>query len=179
MKQRLTNRLLALALALGATLALVVAAQASDSSHSRSGASNAALVSLRKTALGSILVDARGRTLYLFEKDRNGVSMCNSACAKYWPPLTSDGTPRAGKGVQQSLLRRSRTHNGTRQVNYAGHPLYLFVGDKRPGQATGEGLDDFGAEWYAVAANGHKVDHDMSKSNSGPVGGYGSSGGGW
>ena len=57
-----------------------------------------ALIALRKTALGTILVDARGRTLYLFEKDRQRVSMCDSACKEYWPPLASDGIARAGKG---------------------------------------------------------------------------------
>jgi predicted lipoprotein with Yx(FWY)xxD motif len=120
--------------------------------------SKGALVALRKTALGAILVDGRGRTLYLFEKDRNGSSACDSACAKFWPPLTSQATPRAGKGVQQSMLRLARRHNGLRQVTYAGHPLYTFVGDKSSGQTTGEGLNKFGADWYVLAATGQKVE---------------------
>jgi len=179
MKQLLSARL-TLAIALGgAALLLVAAAQAGNSSRARTRATGA-LVTLRQTALGSILVDARGRTLYLFEKDRNGVSMCNSACAKYWPPLTSHGTPRAGKGVHQSLLRTARSRNGVRQVTYGGHPLYTFVGDKRAGQTAGEGLDNFGAEWYAVAANGHTVERsDKSASDSSGSGGYGTSGSGW
>jgi predicted lipoprotein with Yx(FWY)xxD motif len=176
MKQLLSARLLALAVVLGSAALLVAAAQAANSSRTRTRATGA-LVALRQTALGSILVDARGRTLYLFEKDRNGVSMCNSACAKYWPPLTSHGTPRAGKGVHQSLLRTARSGNGVRQVTYGGHPLYTFVGDKRAGQTAGEGLDNFGAEWYAVAANGHTVERsDKSASDSSGSGGYG---GGW
>jgi len=174
MKQLLSARLLALAVAVGGALLLVAAAQAASATHSRTGA----LVALRKTALGSILVDARGRTLYLFEKDRNGVSKCNSACAKYWPPLTSQGTPRAGKGVHQSLLRLARSRSGARQVTYAGHTLYAFVGDKRAGQTTGENLDNFGAEGYAVAPSGHKVEQDASRStSSGSSGGYGGYGG--
>jgi predicted lipoprotein with Yx(FWY)xxD motif len=178
MKQLLSARTLALAIALGTALLLVAAAQAGDSSQPRTRATGA-LVALRKTALGRILVDARGRTLYLFEKDRNGVSMCNSTCAKYWPPLTSQGIPRAGKGVHQSLLRLARRRNGIRQVTYAEHPLYLFVGDKRAGQTAGEGLDNFGGEWYAVAANGHKVERGKTASDSsGSSGGYGSPGGG-
>jgi predicted lipoprotein with Yx(FWY)xxD motif len=161
MNKLFTSRTLALSLALGLVLTLVAAAQARDSSHSRS--STGTVVALKKTALGTILVDSRGRTLYLFEKDRGGLSMCGSACTTYWPPLTSHGAPRAGKGVHQSLLRLARSRNGARQVTYAGHPLYRFVGDKRAGQTTGEGLDDFGAEWYALAANGHKVDKDKSE----------------
>jgi predicted lipoprotein with Yx(FWY)xxD motif len=176
MKTLFSTRLLAAAIAVaGAALLLVAGVQASSSSHSRTGA----LVTLRKTGLGTILVDRRGRTLYLFEKDRNGMSMCNSGCAKYWPPLTSRGTPRAGKGVRQSLLRLTRARHGARQVTYAGHPLYTFVGDKRAGQTSGEGLDNFGAEWYAVAASGHKIERHESAGGGSSSGGYGSSGGGW
>ena len=94
MKQLLTTRTLALAVALGTTL-LVAAAQAATTSQSRNRKATGALVGLKKTALGTILVDARGRTLYLSEKDRNGVSMCTSACAHNWPPLTSHATLRA------------------------------------------------------------------------------------
>jgi predicted lipoprotein with Yx(FWY)xxD motif len=162
MKQFLSTRLLAAGIAVGAALLLVAGVQAGSSSHARTRTTRA-LVALRKTALGTILVDARGRTLYLFEKDRNGVSMCTGACAKYWPPLTSHGTPRAGKGVKQSLLRLVRARNGARRVSYAGHPLYTFVADKRAGQTAGEGLDNFGAEWYAVAANGHKVEQTTAR----------------
>jgi predicted lipoprotein with Yx(FWY)xxD motif len=171
MRKLLSTRLLAAGIAVGAALLLVAGVQASSSSHSRTRAS----VALRKTGLGTILVDRRGRTLYLFEKDRNGMSMCDSACAQYWPPLINHGTPHAGKGVHQSLLRLTRS----RQVTYAGHPLYTFVGDKRAGQTSGEGLDNFGAEWYAVAANGHKVERHESAGRSSSSGGYGRSGGGW
>jgi predicted lipoprotein with Yx(FWY)xxD motif len=176
MKQLLSARTLSLAIALGTAVLLVAAAQAASSSHSRA---TGALVALRKAALGTILVDGRGHTLYLFEKDRNSVSTCTSACAKYWPPLTSHGRPPAGKGVHQSLLRVTRSRNGAHQVTYAGHPLYTFVGDKRAGQTAGEGLDNFGAEWYALAPNGHKVERHESAGGGSGSGGYGSSSGGW
>ena len=137
---------------------LVAAAHAGTSFRSRAHAATGTRVALRKTALGAILVDARGRTLYLFEKDRNGMSRCNTACVSYWPPLTSHGTAHAGKGVNQSMLGLTAAHNGVRQVTYAGHPLYTFVGDKRAGQTTGEGLNNFGAGWYVLAASGKKVE---------------------
>jgi predicted lipoprotein with Yx(FWY)xxD motif len=156
-----TTRALAVGIALASALLLMAAAHAASSSPSRTSPTRAR-VALRKTGLGTILVDARGRTLYLFEKDRNRVSTCNSACAKFWPRLTSHRTPRAGKGVHQSLLGLTRTPSGVRQVTYAGHPLYTFAGDKRAGQTSGEGLDNFGAEWYAVAATGHKVERGGS-----------------
>jgi predicted lipoprotein with Yx(FWY)xxD motif len=162
-------------IALVAGLLLMATAQAASSSAPRSRAR--ALVTLRTTGIGSVLVDSRGRTLYLFEKDRNGTSMCDSACAKFWPRLASHGSPRAGKGVHQSLVGLTRVRNGVGQVTYAGHPLYRFVGDKRPGQTSGEGLDNFGAEWYAVGPNGQKVEHDKGAGSS-STGGYGS-GSGW
>jgi predicted lipoprotein with Yx(FWY)xxD motif len=181
MKQLLSTRLIALGIVIGAAAMLVATAQAMVSSKSRVR-DTGTVVALRKTAIGAILVDSRGRTLYLFEKDRNGVSLCNTACTSYWPALTSHGAPRAGKGVHQSLLRLSRAHNGVQQVTYAGHPLYTFVGDKRAGQTTGEGLSNFGAGWYALAASGRKVEQSNtgggSTSGGGVYGyGYGSGGG--
>jgi predicted lipoprotein with Yx(FWY)xxD motif len=167
------KHILAIMAALGASALVAATALAGTSSRAHTRASGA-LVTLRKTALGSVLVDARGRTLYLFEKDHNGVSMCTTACIAYWPPLVSHGTPRAGTGVKQSLLTLGRTHNGIRQVLYAGHPLYTFVGDKHAGQATGEGLNNFGADWYVIAATGQKVEASGSTSGvgSGYSGGY-------
>jgi predicted lipoprotein with Yx(FWY)xxD motif len=171
--------LLGFGIMLGALAAATVHVKPGQAKASRLRASDGAPVNLRKTALGAVLVDARGRTLYLFEKDRNGVSACNTACVKYWPPLTSQGTPRAGKGVRQSLLQLTRAHNGRHQVTYAGHPLYTFVGDKRAGQTTGENLNNFGADWYALAASGQKVErsHSAAGGGSGNGGGYSSGGG--
>src|ERR1700747_2796796 len=163
---------LVIAAALGAALLVAATAQARALSRTHARASGA-LVTLRKTALGTVLVDARGRTLYLFEKAQKGLSMGNRGCGGPWPPLVSHGTPRAGTGVKQSLLTLGRAHNGVRQVVYSGHPLYTFVGDKGAGQTAGEGLNNFGAEWYAVAASGQKVEASGSP-NVGPSysGGY-------
>jgi predicted lipoprotein with Yx(FWY)xxD motif len=168
MKSVLSTRLLALGIALGS-----IAGAAVFVAPALGGASKGAVVSLKKTTLGAVLVDARGRTLYLFEKDRGGMSACNSACAQYWPALTSRAAPRAGTGVKQSLLRRTKQHNGSWQVTYAGDPLYTFVGDKRTGQTTGEGLTNFGTGWYVLAANGKKVEERTNSSGSSGSGGYG------
>lgn len=113
-----------------------------------------ATVSLRKTTLGLILVNSRGHTLYLFAKDRNGKSACSGSCAKFWPPLLSQGKPTAGPGVKASLLGRTRRSNGSLQVTYNRHPLYTYVLDKRAGQTKGEGSFAFGAKWWAVSARG-------------------------
>jgi predicted lipoprotein with Yx(FWY)xxD motif len=116
------------------------------------------------SSLGRIIVDARGRTLYLFEKDTRRHSACSGACAAYWPPLLTHGKPNAGTGVKRSLLGVIRRANGTRQVTYAGHPLYRFALDTKPGQTNGEGRQDFGAGWDALTPAGKKIEKDASDS---------------
>jgi predicted lipoprotein with Yx(FWY)xxD motif len=158
---------------LGLATAIATVAAATLLTATGRAASGGTMISLRKTPLGTVLVDGRGHTLYLFEKDHNGLSTCTTACAQYWPALTSHGTPRAGSGVQQSLLRIGRAD----QVLYASHPLYTFAGDKHAGQTSGEGLTNFGAGWYALAANGRKVEPTKSSSGSAGSSGYSYSGG--
>jgi predicted lipoprotein with Yx(FWY)xxD motif len=112
--------------------------------------------------LGRIVVDSRGRTLYLFEKDTPTHSACTGPCTAYWPPLLTRGRPLAGPGAKASLLRTIRRANGTLQVTYAGHPLYLFVQDNRPGQVAGEGSQTFGAGWDALTPGGKKIEKSGS-----------------
>jgi predicted lipoprotein with Yx(FWY)xxD motif len=114
-------------------------------------------VSLRSTSLGKILVDSRGRTVYLFEKDRSGRSACSGQCAKFWPPLISANKPTAGTGVKASLLGRTKRADGKMQVTYNRHPLYTFVQDTKAGQTKGQNYSAFGADWYAVTAKGVKA----------------------
>jgi predicted lipoprotein with Yx(FWY)xxD motif len=142
--------ILLLVAACAALAAVAVSAAGAASGH-------AATVSVRKVKLGRILVSSSGRTLYLFEKDKNGKSACAGACAKGWPPLMTTGKPKAGKGVQAKLLGTTRRASGT-QVTYDGHPLYMFAGDKKAGQTNGEGSTAFGAAWYVLAPNGHRID---------------------
>ena len=175
MRRKLT--LLIGAAALSAAV-LVTAALGAAGSASSPRASKGPLVALGSTGLGQVLVDARGRTLYLFDKDKRGRSACYGGCAAYWPPLYSAAKPRPGKGVRAALLGWTVRNDGRRQVTYAGHPLYTFIGDKRAGQTTGEGLTDFGASWDAVAASGHSVEPTTpASSGSGNAGGYGGYGG--
>ena len=104
-----------------------------------------------------ILVNSRGRTLYLFAKDKNGKSACSGSCAAFWPPLLSAGKPTAGAGVNKALLTRTRRSNGTMQVVYNKHPLYTYAADKQAGQTKGQGVAASGARWWAVSARGTAV----------------------
>jgi predicted lipoprotein with Yx(FWY)xxD motif len=118
-----------------------------------------ATVQVRATSLGKTLADARGHTLYLFTADKGKASACNSsACVQAWPPLTTTAAPKAGSGAKASLLGTVKRKDGRLQVTYAGHPLYFFFKDTKAGQTSGENLDFFGGEWYAVSAAGKKVE---------------------
>jgi predicted lipoprotein with Yx(FWY)xxD motif len=157
------------------TVAAVVAAASfavglgSATASSRSTAT----VGTDRSSLGTILVDGSGRTLYLFEKDRRGRSACSGACATYWPPLIARGKPTAGRGAKASLLGTIRRANGTRQVTYAGHPLYRYLPDTRPGQTTGQDSHDFGAGWYVLSPAGKKIEAGETAGAGQDVPGYG------
>ena len=134
------------------------------------GSHSSGTVSVRDSGLGKILVDGSGRTLYLFQRDRAKRSACAGACAKAWPPLTVRGGLSAGDGTTMGLIGTTRRADGTREVTYAGHPLYRFSGDAKAGDVNGQGSNAFGAEWYVLDGSGKKVE----KKSSG--GGGGSSG---
>jgi predicted lipoprotein with Yx(FWY)xxD motif len=121
-------------------------------------ASRAAKVSTAKTNLGKVIVNGQGRTLYLFEKDKHGKSACSGACAMYWPPLITHGKPMAAGGAKQALLGTIKRSNGSRQVTYAGHPVYTFLLDTKRGQTKGEGSTFFGAGWDALSPAGKKIE---------------------
>jgi len=111
--------------------------------------------------LGTVLVDGQGMTLYLFVPDKqSGVSTCYGSCAQGWPPLvlpTGVTAPVAGGGARSSLLGTSHRSDGTVQVTYNKWPLYTWVGDSVPGQATGQGIDNLGGLWYVLSPSGSTV----------------------
>lgn len=129
------------------------------SAASSASPSKAATVDTKTASgLGTILVDEKGRTLYLFLADKKNKSNCQGDCAKAWPPLLSKGEAKAGKDVDKKLLGITKRSGGDEQVTYNGHPLYYYAGDKKPGQTNGQNLDQFGAEWYVLNAKGKQVD---------------------
>jgi predicted lipoprotein with Yx(FWY)xxD motif len=153
------------------TLAVTVGALLSLAAFtvSASGSSDAGtLVKVGPSNLGRVLVDAHGKTLYMWAHDKGAKSTCNGDCAEYWPPLLTHGSPVAGAGAHASLLGVSRRSDGRVQVTYAGHPLYYFVKDRKAGQTTGEGLTGFGGRWDPVSAAGTAVGKDADSG-----GGYG------
>ncbi len=113
------------------------------------------------SGLGTVLVDGPGNTLYLFVPDKqSGSSTCYSACAQGWPPLllpSGVSTPVAGSGVNSALLGTTHRTDGTVQITYNKWPLYTWVGDSEPGQATGQGLNNLGGLWYVLSPDGKEI----------------------
>jgi predicted lipoprotein with Yx(FWY)xxD motif len=109
-------------------------------------------VAVANSKLGDILVDADGRTLYAFTKDKGDQSACSGQCATNWPALS--GTATAGTGIQAALLSTSKQANGSTQVTYGGKPLYYFAGDAKPGDTNGQGV---GKVWFVVRGDGELV----------------------
>jgi predicted lipoprotein with Yx(FWY)xxD motif len=105
--------------------------------------------------LGEIITDGKGYTLYMYAPDHQGPSQCSGFCAQQWPPLVLPRgvtRPKAGPGVRAALLGTVRRSNGELQETYGGWPLYLWIGDSRPGEATGQ-ADDMGL-WYVMSVTG-------------------------
>ena len=138
------------ALALGTFGA--TAAAAPDATNARS-----ATVKVAHRDLGKILVDSRGRTLYVLSADSAGKSKCFGACAQNWPPLRASRKPTVGTGLKASKVGTIRRRDGKPQVTYNRHPLYRFVGDAKPGQTNGQGIVAFGGRWSAVSPAGRPV----------------------
>ena len=114
-------------------------------------------ISTRSTRYGRILTDGKGRVLYLFTKDGKGRSRCYKACADAWPVLFTDGTPRAGKGVRQSLVGTTRRGGGKVQATYGGQPLYYYVGDTAEAMVTCQDVFEFGGTWLVLKGTGKAV----------------------
>jgi predicted lipoprotein with Yx(FWY)xxD motif len=153
------------AVVVGAFALAVLAAGCAGAIPSSNGTSATVKLASSNTRF---LVDAQGRTLYLFEKDEKGDSYCGGACAAVWPPFEASSMPHAGSGVDVAALGRIRRDDGEMQVTYHGHPLYYYAADaSTPGKTKGEDVRQFGAAWYLVDAAGKPVELEAgSKSNS-------------
>jgi predicted lipoprotein with Yx(FWY)xxD motif len=121
---------------------------AGGSATTPTAAANATVRIGKANAIGDVLVDAQGRTLYTFDPENTGKIVCTGDCTMLWPPVTVTGQPVAGNQVT-GLATVSRPE-GTTQVTFNGHPLYRFASDKAPGEAKGDGYG--GGIWHAARA---------------------------
>lgn len=165
-------------------LAVAAGLLATDSGAASSSGREAAAtttIQTRTTGLGQIVVDGRGRTVYLFAKDTGDRSSCTGACASFWPPVPAGRVVHAGGGASAAELARITAPGGGQQLSYAGHPLYYFIGDHHAGDTNGQALNQFGATWYTLSPAGGPVTQTAAdrgndgydpRGNDGGHGGY-------
>ena len=110
-----------------------------------------------QTPLGTVLIDDRGHTLYMWEADAASKSVCYGRCAGVWPPALSIGPAVAGGGAKASLLKVTHRTDGTSMLTYNGFPLYGFFRDQNPGDTTGQAVNGFGAKWWVLTPDGSKI----------------------
>jgi predicted lipoprotein with Yx(FWY)xxD motif len=132
------------------------------------GPTSGVLVASKSNSLGTILAAGpTKRTVYLFEKDRTPASTCTGECASDWPPVTTTGAPTTSDAAVVAKLGTITRADGTKQITYAGHPLYFFEADTDAADAKGQGSHAFGAGWYVMTPSGAKIDNDDGDDSGG------------
>jgi predicted lipoprotein with Yx(FWY)xxD motif len=164
----LTSGVLAILIAGIAVIVLAVGGGSAKTAPQHAAAAGSA-ISIRTTPLGGTLVDANGRTLYLFAGDRTNVSRLSGAGLSVWPRFIATGLVKASNGAQAAKIGTITSPSGIRQVTYNGHPLYYYVGDSAPGSTRGQGLNQFGALWYVLGPAGNAVTSSASHSTAPPA----------
>ena len=149
--------IVAVAVVAAAVIAVVAATSGASTKNTSQKVAAGSAISLKQTSLGQTLVDANGRTLYLFEGDQRNVSTLSPAGKAVWPPFTATVKPQAMNGAVAARIATVANPGGNAQITYDGHPLYYYVGDRGAGQTRGQGLNQFGALWYVLGAGGNAV----------------------
>jgi predicted lipoprotein with Yx(FWY)xxD motif len=134
------------------TNATTTTAGATTTAPAASGPATISLVTHGK--FGKIMVDSKGMTLYEDENDKPGKPACTGGCLTAWPPVVAPASPTYGPGLQASTFSVVTLADGTKQLAANGFPLYTWMNDKKPGDATGQGIAGF----YSVQASGKRYD---------------------
>jgi predicted lipoprotein with Yx(FWY)xxD motif len=112
-------------------------------------------VTLGGSEFGEMLFDSNRQAIYIFENDRKGKTVCYGECAEAWPPVVTKGRPVAGKGVAKRLLGTIERRDGTRQVTYAGQPLYYYA-HEQPGEVLCHNVNLNGGFWWVIGPDGRR-----------------------
>jgi len=112
-------------------------------------------VILADSQFGRMLFSVKKQAIYIFERDEENKSNCYGQCAAAWPPVFTGGRPRAGDGVDSSLLGTTKRRDGRRQVTYAGRPLYYYA-HEGPGEVECHNVNLNGGLWWVVGPNGKR-----------------------
>ena len=137
----------------------------SSGSSSASAATSTVVASAKKAKVGSVIVDAQGRTLYRFTAEAQGVPVCTGDCVGTWPPALAS----SASGLPKHVATVKRPDGGKLQLTYDGHPLYRYAGDQSKADANGEGV---GGQWFVLKAGGG-ASQSKPAQPSGAKGNYG------
>ncbi len=160
--------LLTALLAVAATTALVATAPFASGATAKVATSSVKISTRSVPGLGTILVNSKGQTLYMFVPDKQKKVTCFKSCAKVWPPvfLPAGGKAVAGGSAKQSLLGSDKDSAGGRVVTYNHWPLYGYLGDTKAGTAYGQATNQSGGLWYVLSASGQVIKHKASTGTS-------------
>ena len=140
----------------GAAATIEATAPTTTAPAAPASAAAGTMIKTGDSQFGDVLFDDDDQAIYYFDKESGSKSECYGACAEAWPPVLTKGEPQAGAGVEQRLLGTTQRDDGTTQVTYDGHPLYLYA-HEGPNQVTCHDVSEFGGLWLAVQPNGQAV----------------------
>ena len=143
------------------------------SGHPSQAAHAIGAIAVAKTPAGRVLVDPRGRTLYVFARDSRGHSACTGSCATYWPPVPGTDAKRGATAAVGATLGSIKRADGTSQLTANGYPVYTYVGDHARGQANGQGTNLSGGRWWVLSPSGARATHTVTSSAGGSSSGSG------
>jgi predicted lipoprotein with Yx(FWY)xxD motif len=123
-----------------------------------------ASIKTSQSGLGTIVIDASGRTLYHFANDQGNTIACVDRCPQSWPPVRTLNAPASGDGLTASLLGTVNRPDGSTQVTYNGKTLYYYANDEKPGDTKGQGL---AGNWFVLSPAGEDIRGAPSSGSSG------------
>jgi predicted lipoprotein with Yx(FWY)xxD motif len=129
--------------------------ESASATTSSEGGGSSTIAGAEVGGLGEVLANSEGMTVYLYTPDTGTTSTCYGGCETEWPPVVAEGKPSAGEGAMSTALGTTKRKDGTMQVTYEGHPVYLFAGDKAPGEANGQGDDGV---WWVMNEAGEAIE---------------------
>ncbi len=123
------------------------------------------------TTAGKVLVDAKGKTIYIFAADSPGKSTCIDACAQAWPPVLATSKTLGHSADVKAKLSVITRSDGKTQLAVNGMPAYTFSGDSAAGQAHGQGMNASGGLWWVVAPSGSAMKSTGASGSGSAAGG--------
>lgn len=116
-----------------------------------------AVITTGDSEFGTMLFNDKGQAIYIWELEESAKAECYEDCAKEWPPVLTDGAPRAAGSVRNEMLGTTQRTDGTTQVTYNGHPLYYYAHEKA-GEVKCHNISTHGGLWWVIQPSGNRAD---------------------